>query len=188
MNRSFVLLATLCVLVLLAGFRPVARPSDDPKPKIKWLTIEQAFALNQKTPKKMLIDVYTDWCGWCKVMDRETFSRPAIVAFVNANYYAVKLNAEQKEDIVLGKETFRSLGSAHELAARLLQNKMGYPTTVFMDEKFQPIQPVSGYLEPRVFHQIATYFSGDYFKKEAFDTFKTGTYVSKYQNNLPAGK
>lgn len=156
------------------------RTASEPK-KIKWLTIQEAYALNQKAPKKFVIDVYTDWCGWCKVMDRETFKNAAIVDFVNEHYYAVKLNAEQKEDIKLGDRTFKSLGSAHELAAGLLQNKMSYPTTVFMTEKFEVIQPVAGYLEPKVFHQIATYFGGDYFKKEPFDQFKAGTYVKEYQ-------
>ena len=46
-------------------------PSDD---KIEWLTLEEAFARNQKAPRKILIDVYTGWCGWCKVMDKKTFS------------------------------------------------------------------------------------------------------------------
>ena len=97
MNRSLVFLTSLALLAVTLAFRPLAlTPTHDPEPtKIKWLTIEQAYALNQKEPRKMVIDVYTDWCGWCKVMDRETFSKPAIAEFVNKNYYAVKLNAEQ---------------------------------------------------------------------------------------------
>jgi thioredoxin-related protein len=191
MNRSILLITTLALLAGLLAFRPIApafRPGPEPAAKIKWLTIQEAYALNQKAPRKMVIDVYTDWCGWCKVMDRETFSRPAIVEFVNRNFYAVKLNAEQKESIVLGNQTFKSAGNMHELAVSLLQSKMSFPTTVFMSEKFELIQPIPGYLEPRVFHQIVTYFAGDYFQKEAFDTYKTGTYATKYQNDLPAGK
>lgn len=182
-TRSLIVIITAILISGSFVFRPVSAPvasASDPK-KIKWLTIQEAYTLNQKTPKKFVIDVYTDWCGWCKVMDRETFKNTAIIDFVNEHYYAVKLNAEQKEDIKLGDRTYKSLGSAHELAAGLLQNKMSYPTTVFMTEKFELIQPVAGYLEPKVFHQIATYFGGDYFKKEPFDQFKTGTYVKQYQ-------
>lgn len=174
---------TALLFTVLVAFRPVLTPvvlGSEPK-RIKWLTIQEAYALNQKTPKKFVIDVYTDWCGWCKVMDRETFTNAAVIDFVNEHYYAVKLNAEQKEDIKLGDRTYKSLGSAHELAAGLLQNKMSYPTTVFMTEKFEVIQPVAGYLKADVFHQIATYFGGDYFRKEPFDQFKTGTYVKQYQ-------
>ncbi len=184
MNPQRLLLTAVTFCVVLTAFRSVA-PQTEPK-HIKWLTVEEAYKLNQTTPRKFVIDVYTDWCGWCKVMDRETFSKPAIIDYVNANYYAVRLNAEQKEDIVLGNRTYRSLGNAHELAANLLQNKLSYPTTVFMDEKFQPIQPIAGYLEPRVFHQVVTFFGGNYHQKEPFDQFKSGTYVREFQPAMPA--
>jgi thioredoxin-related protein len=191
MNRSVVLIPVLALLAGLLAFRPMNPafgPAPAPAEHIKWLSIQEAYALNQKAPRKIIVDVYTDWCGWCKVMDRETFSRPAIVDFVNKNYYAVKLNAEQKEDITLGGQTYKSVGNMHGLAVNLLQSKMSFPTTVFMNEKFELIQPVAGYLEPRIFHQIVTYFGGDYFKQESFDTFKVGTYTAKYQVDMPAGK
>ncbi len=197
MNRLLVFFAAL-VLLTISAFRTtlptdsVAKPHAEPK-RIKWLTIQEAYALTQKTPKKFVVDVYTDWCGWCKVMDRETFTRPAIVDYVNENYYAVKLNAEQTGDITLGKQTFKYVSSAggrgvHELAAALLKNQLSYPTTVFLDEKFQLIQPIAGYLEPRTFHQIVTYFGDNYHQKEPFDQYKTGTYAKTFQTSLAAGK
>ncbi|RYF60238.1 MAG: thioredoxin, partial [Cytophagaceae bacterium] len=72
----------------------------------------------------------------------------------------------------------------HELAAALLKNQMSYPTTVFMDEKFNLIQPIPGYLEPRLFHQIITYFGGDNHQKEPFDQYKSGTYSRAHQAPL----
>ncbi|MBP9152977.1 MAG: DUF255 domain-containing protein, partial [Flavobacteriales bacterium] len=67
--------------------------------EIKWVSLEEADALRRTEPRKILIDVYTDWCGWCKKMDASTFKDPKVVAYINANYYAVKLDAEQKEPI-----------------------------------------------------------------------------------------
>lgn len=196
MNR-LLLLFTAFVLLTFSAFRTTL-PTDSPRstttaPKrIKWLTIQEAYALTQKTPKKFVVDVYTDWCGWCKVMDRETFSKPAIVDYVNENYYAVKLNAEQTEDIKLGKQTFKYVSGGsrgvHELAAALMKNQMSYPTTVFLDEKFQLIQPIPGYLEPRMFHQIITYFGQDYHQKEPFDQYKAGTYAKAFRGSLTAEK
>ncbi len=197
MNR---LLLTAFVLIglTISAFRlptPVLSATDPtPAPKrIKWLTVEEAYLATQKKPKKFVIDVYTDWCGWCKVMDRETFTKPAIVDYVNENFYAVKLNAEQTADITLGKQTFKYVGTAsgrgaHELAAALMRNQMSYPTTVFLDEKFNLIQPIAGYLEPRTFHQIITYFGRDYHQKEPFDQYKAGTYAKTFQGSLTAGK
>ena len=185
------------VLLTVSAFRtslPAELPNPaEPAPKrIKWLTVQEAYVLTQKKPKKFVVDVYTDWCGWCKVMDRETFSKPAIVDYVNENYYAVKLNAEQTDDITLGKQTFKYVSGGsrgvHELAAALLKNQMSYPTTVFLDEKFQLIQPIAGYLEPRMFHQIITYFGQNYHQKESFDQYKLGTYAKSFKGPLTAGK
>ena len=65
------------------------------------MSIEKAYelSLTEENPKKIFIDVYTDWCGWCKRMDNTTFKDSVMVKFLNDNFYCVKLNAEQKEDI-----------------------------------------------------------------------------------------
>ena len=190
MNRLLVFFAAFVVLTFSA-FRTnlptdsLQTGSDEPK-HIKWLTIQQAYALTQKKPRKFVIDVYTDWCGWCKVMDRKTFSEPAVIDYVNENYYAVKFNAEQTGDVTLGKQTFKYISGGsrgvHELAAALMKNQMSYPTTVFMDEKFQLIQPIPGYLDARMFHQIITYFGQNYHQKEPFDQYKAGTYAKAFQS------
>ncbi len=198
MNRLFLVSILLLSLAISAFRLPLAgiSQSNGPEPgkkHINWMTVEQAYAATQKKPKKLIVDVYTNWCGWCKVMDRETFSKPAIIDYVNENYYAVKLNAEQTADITLGKQTFKYVGTAsgrgaHELAAMLMKNQMSYPTTVFLDEKFNLIQPIAGYLEPRTFHQIVTYFGQNYHQKEPFDQYKTGTYKSEFGGSLTTGK
>lgn len=150
--------------------------------KINWISLTEAFAKNQKEPRKTIIDVYTDWCGWCKVMDKKTFTDPKIIDYVNKHYYAVKLNAESKEDIVVGstKYTFDGSRNANQAAIALLQGKMSYPTTVLLDEKYQLIQPIPGYLEAQVFHQVITFFGENFHKKEPFEQYKEGTYKKKY--------
>jgi thioredoxin-related protein len=141
--------------------------------KIQWLSIGEAYKLSQKEPRKFVIDVYTEWCGWCKVMDQKTFTNAQVIDFVGKKYYAVKYNPETEGDVMLGKTSFRSL----------LQGINGYPTTVLLDEKYGMIQPISGYLEARIFHQVVTFFGDDNHKKEDFEKFKTGTYATKYNSN-----
>ena len=197
MNRLLLFFAAF-VLLTISAFRtslpiePAMSKSNSEPKHIKWLTIQEAYALTQKKPKKFVVDVYTDWCGWCKVMDRETFSKPAIVDYVNENYYPVRFNAEQTADVTLGTQTFKYVSGGsrgvHELAAALLKNQMSYPTTVFLDEKFNLIQPIAGYLEPRMFHQIITYFGNNYHQKEPFDQYKAGTYTKEFQSALTASK
>jgi thioredoxin-related protein len=103
--------------------------------KINWISLEEAYAKVQTAPKKVLVDVYTDWCGWCRVMDQKTFSDAAVVNYVNENYYAVKFNAESKKEVKLGGTTYKFNASnrVHEAAVALLQGKMSYPSIVYLD-------------------------------------------------------
>lgn len=120
---------------------------------INWLTLEEAQKLSEKEPRKVIMDVYTDWCGWCKKMDKTTFSDEAVVDYVNKNFYAVKLNAEGNEKI-----NFKGQEFTNAELARALQVS-GYPTIVFFDEDFSRFQPLSGFRKADEFHKILKMFN-----------------------------
>lgn len=176
------LMLIVVMLTVSTGFR--SDSENRPAEGIQWLTIEEAFVKIQKEPRKVMIDLYTDWCGWCKVMDRETFKNKAVVDYVNKKYYAVKLDAEQKEAITLGDKKFKYLAQGgrgiNEIALALTNNQPSYPTTVFLDDKFNMIQPLPGYLKAKEFHQIITFIGGDHHKKEDFEAYKSKTYSALY--------
>lgn len=178
---SSLLFASL-IMIFLGGFK--ADRHTKPAEGIQWLTIEEAYAKVQKEPRKVLIDVYTDWCGWCKVMDRETFKNKAVIDYINQKYYAVKLNAEQKGTIRIGDQEYKYLEQGgkgiHEIALALTNNQPSYPTTVFLDDKFGMIQPLPGYLRAKEFHQIITFFGENYHKKQDFEQYKAKTYAALY--------
>lgn len=147
--------------ILSYGFTLVS--GGDDAEKIKWYTFQQAIELSKKEKKKIFIDVYTDWCGWCKVMDKNTFTNPVIIKYMNQHYYAVKLNAEMKDTIVFNNYTFvnpapNTPRSTHQLASSLLNNKLSYPTTVYLDENFNLLTQVPGYLKPVQMEPILKYF------------------------------
>jgi uncharacterized protein YyaL (SSP411 family) len=148
---------------------------------VKWYTIEEAFAMTKKEPRKIMIDVYTDWCSWCKVMDSKTFSNKVIADYLNKNFYPVKFNAEQKADVALNGKTYKFVASGsrgyHELAAELLNNQLGYPSVVFLDEKTKMIQPVQGYIQARQFDGIIKFIGGDDYKTKKWEDFQT-SYIS----------
>ncbi|MBK9735306.1 MAG: DUF255 domain-containing protein [Saprospiraceae bacterium] len=133
--------------------------------KIKWLSWEEALEKSKKDKKKIFIDVYTDWCGWCKKMDKTTFSEDHIARYVNANYYAVKFDAEMKIPVTLKGKTYNFVKSGtsgyHEFAAHILQGKMSYPSMVFMDEDVSMIQAIPGYQDSPTFEMIITYFGSN---------------------------
>lgn len=109
--------------------------------------------MTMETPKKIFVDVYTDWCGWCKRMDATTFTDEAVIDYVNEHFYAVKLNAESKENISLkGMNT-----NGIELARSFRVS--AYPTIVFIDETFQRVTPVPGYRKAEEFRDILKQFN-----------------------------
>ncbi len=131
--------------------------------EIKWYTWDEAIELNKKEPKKLFIDLYTDWCGWCKRMDATTFKDPKVVAHMNANYYAIKFDAEQKEEVLYNNHTFKFIDQGrrgvHELAYSLLDGKLSYPSYVYMTEKVERIYVSKGYKQADQFIKELDYFT-----------------------------
>lgn len=164
--RNFILISVLLfTAAIVSGQSPV-----------KWYGIEEAFSLTKKEPRKIMIDVYTDWCSWCKVMDNKTFSNPLIADYLNKNYYPVKFNAEQKGNILLDGKTYKFVANGsrgyHELAYELLNGRLGYPSVVFLDEKANMIQPLQGYVQAKQFDGIIRFIGGDYYKTKTWEDFQ----------------
>ncbi len=169
-------------LFLVLGLVSAKEP-EKTQSEINWVTFEEAVELNKENPKMILIDLYTDWCGWCKKMDRDTYSRQEIIDYVNDKFYAVKFNAEQKEDVHFNGHTLKYVPSGkrgyHELAAALTRNQLSYPTTVFMDEKLQIIQPIPGYLDAKTFDTISRYMGEEKYKDTPWEE-----YQKSYESSL----
>jgi thioredoxin-related protein len=169
------------MIILISLFLII--PADAQTP-VKWYTIEEAFDLTQKEPRKIMIDVYTDWCGWCKVMDSKTFNNQVIAEYLNVKFYAVKFNAEQKTDVTLNGKVYKYVPSGskgyNQLAYELLNGRLGYPSIVFLDEKTNMIQPLQGYVEAKPFDVIVKFIGGDAYKTTKWEDFQAG-YISPIQ-------
>ena len=145
--------------------------------QINWLSFEEAVSMVHKpgNKKKVFIDVYTDWCGWCKKMDTDTFQNPQVSAYMNAHFLMVKLNAEQKEPINYDGRTFNYVANGrrgyHELAVALLNGKLSYPTVVFLDENMGILSPIPGYQKVEGFMEIARYFGDNIYKEKDWKTY-----------------
>jgi thioredoxin-related protein len=126
--------------------------------KINWMTMNEALEAQKKEPKKILMDVYTTWCGPCKLMDKKTFGNKKVIKFVNEHYYAVKFNAEGTEEITYQDFTYtnpnyqpgrRGRNATHFFADAL--KLQGYPSIVFFKDDGELIQAVPGYKNPQEF-------------------------------------
>ena len=115
--------------------------------QVNWMSWEEMIEAQEKEARPVFIDVYTDWCGWCKVMDRETFAKAEVYEVLNQDYYSVKFDAEQRGDIEVGDKTYSYVGQGrrgyHELAATILNGQLSYPTVVFLDEKSRVERAIS---------------------------------------------
>lgn len=134
-----------------------------------------AKATQENNSKKIFVDVYTDWCGWCKKMDKDTFQNPEVAAYMQEHFYMVKLDGEGKEPIEFNGKKFtfvpQGRNGYHQLAAALLQGRLSYPTVVFLDETFQMLSPVPGYQKPDAFMNIARYFGDNIYKDKDWKTY-----------------
>lgn len=123
--------------------------------QVKWLSLNEALALQKKAPKPIFMDVYTDWCGPCKMLDAKTFHDKGFIEFISKNYYAVKFNAEGNSEVTYltkkysnpeFKEGQKGRNGTHQFTNFL--NLEGYPTMVIFDKKGAIAKTVVGYRTP----------------------------------------
>ena len=152
-------------------------PTVEEQGLVKWYTFAEAQALNKKQPKPFIIDIYTDWCGWCKQMMRTTYADPNLATYINTWFYPIKFNAEGQDTIIYNGEIYfnpsKAPRSTHQLALKFLGNKLTYPSTLFIGNNFQFQLNTSGYLDSRQIEPILVYTVENIFRTTAFEEFKT---------------
>lgn len=166
------LMRSILIIVTLALYGMVSLQAQE---KVKWYSVEEAVMLAAKEPRVLVIDVYTDWCGWCKRMDATTFSDPVVAAAMNKHFYPVKLNAEGKEDIVIGDRTFKFVDNGsrgyHEIAAVVTKGRLSYPTISYVDDQGRVLEASPGYKTPDQFKVYLSYYAGEAYKTKSFQEF-----------------
>lgn len=146
--------------------------------EIKWMNINDALAAAQESPKKIFIDVYTEWCGWCKRMDKTTFSNPVIAQYINDNFYPVKLDAETRDTIVFKGYTFTYKSSPdgrsgmNYFAYAILNGKTSFPSYVILNDEQNLMTVIKGYHEADKFEPILHFYAEDAYKTTQWDAFR----------------
>ena len=164
------------ILILIVIFSTGFSTGVFSQTSINWLTWESMIQKQKVQKKKIIIDLYTDWCGWCKKMDKTTFENPVIVKYINDNYYAVKFNAEQKEELEFKGYNYKFVNQGrrgyHEFAAALTKNNLSFPTYVFMNEDNEVLQVIPGYQDAKTFEYIINFFGGGYYINTPWTQFQ----------------
>ncbi len=141
--------------------------------KIKWVTMNEALELQKKNPKKIIMDVYTNWCGPCKMLEKNTFGNKDVAKYINKNYYAVKFNGEGNEEVKYKGYEFKNpnydpskanrRNSSHQFAGYMRIS--AYPTMIFFNEEGDVITPIRGYYSPQQLELYLKLFAKDGHKK-----------------------
>ena len=166
------------VLITIACFQVSAQTAE----KVKWYTIEEALKLNATAPRKIIMDIYTDWCGWCKKMDAETFDHPVIARYINKNFYPVKFDAESSTPIKFGDQTFVNQGvggarkSTHQFATAL--GVSGYPAVAYFTGDLKLIGVVPGFLTAEQIEPLLHFIVQEKYQSISLEEYQK-TFVSE---------
>ena len=88
--RPFVLLTAIVALTSMAA-------ADH----VNWQTnLETSLSTANSSGRLVLMKFTADWCGYCKKMERETFTRPTVAQLVNSQFVPVLVDADQHKDLV----------------------------------------------------------------------------------------
>lgn len=176
---SILVIIFACSILSTASANAKIEASNDTD--VKWTTIEKAISETKVNNKKfILVDLYTDWCGWCKKMDENTFTDASLLALLNSNFTAVKFNAETADVVSFNGKSynFTKTGArgANQLAMELgsVGNKLGYPTLVVLDADGKKLQAFPGYKDVETLTAILKFFQSGSYKTMDFQQFQSG--------------
>ena len=177
----------LPILSILLPALLMAQDKATPAAKaIEWVSLEKAQELTKKTPRPIIVDVYTEWCGPCKMLAARTFTDPRVVEFVNQRFYAVKFNAESGDPVTFkGKEytnpdfnpaATSGRNGTHQLTMAIapVNGRIAYPTVVYLNSDLELLTPVQGYFTPEQIEPIFRFFGEGIYKDTPYEDFMQG--------------
>ncbi len=167
------------ILLFIAINTLQAQTIVEPSP-IKWYDIETAMELYKQNPKPIMIDVYTDWCGWCKYMMKTTFANKNLASYINTYFYPVRFDAETKDTVYFQGKQYVNHGKTHDLALYLLDNRPAYPTLVFFDRQLKKYR-IPGYQKIKDLEPILVYFQENVSNNIDLNTFQLAYWLTNPQ-------
>lgn len=168
----------IIILSLISSFG-FAQTED----KIHWMSFEEMQEAQKTAPKQVFVDVYTKWCGPCKMLSNTTFKDSAVIAYMNANFYAVKFDAESGDSVVYAGKTYKNpnydpaktgRNGVHELTYAIapVNGRVAYPTLLFIGSDLKVITGAQGYVKAPQFLLILQFINEKaYLQNISFEDF-----------------
>ena len=182
--RAALALAVLCLAASLAAGPARAGEGGGPEPRtpvagggagagekaaaagVAWSELDPGLKEAHARKRPMLVDVYTDWCGWCRRMERDTYAAGEVRDYLAKSFVTVKLNAEDS------KKTARYQGE--DVSYRKFADGFritGYPTTLFLDQDGELITALPGYVGAPKFIYILRFIGDGHYKTKSWDAY-----------------
>lgn len=165
------------IIVILAAL--AAMPADAQKSKpapqtgLQWTNLEKAVAAASEQNRAILLDVYTDWCGWCKKMDKEVFADPAVAEILASRFTLAKVNGESKDEITYKGKKTNGIGIAQGFGVR------GYPSIIFLDSNGDMLTLIPGFLDAEKFLPVVLFIGNKEYEKMEWDAYIASYNASK---------
>jgi len=157
---SILILLVITALVLLN-----CSQKETPAPEVKWISLAEAQSLSKNDQKKILVDIYTDWCEFCKKLEEQVYPDTLVRKSIYKFYHAVKLNAESDDLIDFNGESLSKKEFAKKLGVR------SYPTILFIDTNGELILQINGYMPAEDFQNMLVYIGEEAYHKKEFHEF-----------------
>jgi uncharacterized protein YyaL (SSP411 family) len=161
----------ILIVIAFCTYRADATPKPKKK-KVAWQTWSEVTAQLKKENKPLLIDVYTTWCHYCKLMDATTYSNDSVATYLEKNFYRYKFNAETRDTIQWQDKQFlyNPRYEVHDFAVYLSKGSIVYPTTVIITPGGQPYFQF-GALKPAELEVLLKYYGSDLYKGQTLEEF-----------------
>ncbi len=172
MNKNLYIVSGLAVVVIFSALllfqsdNEAQLVQEDSEIFENFISLNDAISEAEESGKMVLIDVYTEWCGFCRRMNTETYADTSVKEALDKYYHVVRLDAES-DDIV----TFQGV----ELTKQEFAESFGiysFPTTVFLEPDSAPFASQPGFIEAETFHKLLVYVGTEAYKFTPFDEFE----------------
>lgn len=152
--------------IALGGNEEKKNPSSTkPANALTWYKYDEGLAKAKKEKKHVLVAFYTNWCGWCKRMDKNTYGDEEVKKFLKKSYVAIKVNAESKEKVEVDGKKLTESELAREYRVR------SFPVTWFLKQSGEKIAPYLGYVDAPTFLNVLNYMKDDLYDKMSFEEY-----------------